>query len=316
MKKIGLFVIPIKFNNKINTYNDYIDFLVEAEKNNYTHVYIGEHLTDKREDIQSSMIFAAALLSRTKKINACLSVLPLPHYDIKLLVKQLEDLEKMSNGRLNIGFSQGALKSDAEFLGFDHSRRNEIFKDKLNQFFQLIEESPILKKLPKESFFSTLLSPLPVRSAELFNKGYSAITSNFVNKTFWKNHIGCLTNNKNILKTNSKWHICMNLMPKNDLDSESYFFVKESLFYIYEKLNNCKLNVMFPNYQFEKEDPIKIKDLLFKENVFEKVPKEFVQFKNNYPQFFGHPIINVFDCIKDSSYCEFIYKLPSDGMFS
>ena len=58
MKKIGLFVIPIKFNNKINTYNDYIDFLVEAEKNNYTHVYIGEHLTDKREDIQSSMIFA------------------------------------------------------------------------------------------------------------------------------------------------------------------------------------------------------------------------------------------------------------------
>ena len=73
---------------------------------------------------------------------------------------------------------------------------------------------------------------------------------------------------------------------------------------------------MFPNYQFEKEDPIKIKDLLFKENVFEKVPKEFLQFKNNYPQFFGHPIINVFDCIKDSSYCEFIYKLPSDGMFS
>ena len=99
-----------------------------------------------------------------------------------------------------------------------------------------------------------------MRSAELFNKGHSAITSNFVNKTFWKNHIGCLTNNKNILNTNSKWHICMNLMPKNDLDSESYFFVKESLFYIYKKLNNCKLNVMFPDYQFEKEDPIKIKN--------------------------------------------------------
>ena len=43
-------------------------------------------------DMQSSMIFAAALLSRTKKINACLSVLPLPHYNIKLLIKQLEDL--------------------------------------------------------------------------------------------------------------------------------------------------------------------------------------------------------------------------------
>ena len=48
MKKIGLFVIPIKVDKSISTYNDYIDFLVEAERNGYTHAYIGEHLTDKR----------------------------------------------------------------------------------------------------------------------------------------------------------------------------------------------------------------------------------------------------------------------------
>ena len=315
MKQIGLFVIPIKFNNDISTYNDYLDFLVEAEKSNYTHVYIGEHLTDEKEDIQSSMIFAAALLAKTKKINACLSVLPLPHYNLKLLVKQLEDLEKLSKGRLRIGFSQGALKSDAEFLGFDHTKRNEIFNEKLLSFFKLIEDSSILNKLPKENFFSTLLSPLPVRSSELFNKGYSAITSNFVNKKFWKNHIGCLDkNNQNLNNGNPKWHICMNLMPKNNLKSESYIYVKESLFYIYQKLSNCKLNVMTSNEDHLIQDPSKIKDFLFNENVYEEIPPDFFELQKTYPKIFGHPIVNIFDCINDPSYCEYIYKLPLNGM--
>ena len=106
----------------------------------------------------------------------------------------------------------------------------------------------------------------------------------------------------------------MNLMPKNDLNSESYNNVKESLFYIYKKLKNCKLNVMLPNIEFEIEDPNQIKDILFEENVYEIVPKEFIQSKQKFSQFIGHPIINIFDCINDPSYCEYIYKLPSDGI--
>ena len=102
MSNLGLFVIPIKVDNSISTYNDYIDFLVEAEGYGYTHAYIGEHLTDKKEDIQSSLIFASAVLARTKKLNLCLCVLPLPHYEINLLIKQLEDLYLLSNGRLQI----------------------------------------------------------------------------------------------------------------------------------------------------------------------------------------------------------------------
>ena len=46
-------------------------------------------------------------------------------------IKQLEDLYRLSQGRLQIGFSQGALKSDAEYLGFDHSKRADIFGEKI-----------------------------------------------------------------------------------------------------------------------------------------------------------------------------------------
>ena len=75
---LGLFVIPIKFNSDISTYNDYLDFIVKAEQSGFTDVYIGEHLTDDREDIQSSLIFASTVAAKTNTINISLCTLPLP----------------------------------------------------------------------------------------------------------------------------------------------------------------------------------------------------------------------------------------------
>ena len=233
MKNLGLFVIPIKVDNSISTYNDYIDFLVEAEKNGYTHAYIGEHLTDEKEDIKSSLIFAAAVLARTKTINLCLCVLPLPHYEIKLLIKQIEDLYLLSKGRLHIGFSQGALKSDAEYLNFEHQDRGLIFRDKIKTFFKGIKNSAILREIPSNYFFSTLLSPFPTKSSYLFDNGYTAITSNFVNEKFWDSHIGCFTKNEKIVNSSSKWHLTLNLIPENFNSPKSLNSVKSSIYYIF-----------------------------------------------------------------------------------
>ncbi len=311
MKKIGLFLIPIKIDPSTSTYNDYIDFLVQAEDHGYSHIYIGEHLTDSKEDIQSSLIFAAALLARTKKITLCLCVLPLPHYEIKLLVKQLEDLYRLSKGRIEIGFSQGALKSDAEYLGFDHTKRGEHFSRKLDELMNTIKESKYLSELPKESFFSTLLSPLPVKSSILFDQGYSAITSNFVNEEYWDAHISCLS--KNISDSNnSNWHICINLIPKESISKKSENIIKESLYYIYEKLNNCKLNIMLPNHSINITNKSKLQAYLYTEMTYNSLPKRYFELENKYKTIIGHPIINLFDCISDSCYRDFIWSLPKD----
>ena len=128
-------------------------------------------MTDDKEDIQSSLIFAASLLSRTTKIIVCFCVLPLPHYNIKLLIKQLEDIYRLSNGRIRIGFSQGALKSDAEYLNFDHYKRGDIFAQKLDLFMNEVRQSKYLNTLLTNSYFSTLLSPLPLKASNLFESG-------------------------------------------------------------------------------------------------------------------------------------------------
>ena len=132
---IGAFVIPIR-PNKPNTtpYLDLLDFVCSLESYGYSHVFIGEHLTDSYEDIQSSLIFASAVLARTKTLKVALSVLPLPHYHIPLLVKQLEDLYSLSQDRLLIGFGAGALSTDLEYLGLSPKSRTDLYLSKLNEF--------------------------------------------------------------------------------------------------------------------------------------------------------------------------------------
>ena len=151
---LGIFVIPIKFNLNTTTYNDYLDFLVQAENWGYTDVYIGEHLTDYREDIQSSLVFTAALAARTSRLRISLCALPLPHYNIRLLVKQLEDLYRLSSGRINIGFTPGALKKDLEYLGIEANERMSIFNEKLIELIACLQSSEVLSNI--YPFSSTL----------------------------------------------------------------------------------------------------------------------------------------------------------------
>ena len=63
---IGLFLIPIRFELDKSVYKSYLPFLESIENFGFTHIFIGEHLTDRHEDIRSSLIFAAAILGKGK----------------------------------------------------------------------------------------------------------------------------------------------------------------------------------------------------------------------------------------------------------
>ena len=70
---------------------------------------------------------------------------------------------------MEIGISKGALKTDADYLGIDHLERDKLFTRNLNEFLQHINHSKYLVNIPKESFFSPLLSPIPRNSSLLTN---------------------------------------------------------------------------------------------------------------------------------------------------
>ena len=314
MNEIGLFIIPIKFDNSIKTYNDYLNLAIDLENYGYTHLFIGEHLTDPREDIQSSIVFAAAILSRTKKIKLCLSVIALPHYNIKLLIKQLEDLYKLGNGRLMLGVGPGALESDANFLGIDHKKRPELFSTKLSQFKKELKISSIFKDFKNKNIFSTILSPFPRKVSNLVENGHSVLSSNFTNFLHYHNHFECISKVSDFDKGESKWHIIYNAIPdeKNKLNTNSISIYEETFEYIYQKLGQKNGNeIMIPNIN-PNDSSIKLKEILFKNLV-----KNIDEIKNHQENIYsknlnGFPIINLFDCISDNYYEQFIKDFPKN----
>ena len=288
--------------------------MVEAEANGFNEVFIGEHLTDPHENIQSSMIFAAALLAKTKSINISLSVLPLTHYHIPLLIKQLEDLYLLSQDRLRIGFSPGALNSDLEYLNLDPNLRYQIFCEKIDQFFQYVENSPILSKIQKNHFFSTLLSPLPVNANKLFSQGYSALSSNFTHSSHLHSHYKCLTKNS-LKKNSSKWHIGVNYIADIDsITNESKEVVIKSLTYIYNKLSVNATKIMLPTI---KETPNKMSleafnNILLQEQIVSQYDLMKIMTSVSYPET-ASIVVNLFDCLSDPYYTKGILGFPEEA---
>ena len=153
-------------------------------------------MTDFREDIRSSMIFAAALATRTKKIKICLSVLPLPHYNIQMLWAQLKDLFLLSEGRLKIGIGPGALDSDLNYLNIDLKSRYSLYQENLKKLLEEIEKEDSNYYSLRDNLFSTVLSPFPINSEKLFNLNIKILSSNFSDRNNLNSHINCYTSNK------------------------------------------------------------------------------------------------------------------------
>ena len=196
----------------------------------------------------------------------------LPHYDIKLLIKQLEDLYRLGNGRLMLGVGPGALESDANYLGIEHSKRPELFSKKLSEFKNQLKESVFFKNFPNKDIFSTILSPFPSKVSHLVECGHSVISSNFTNAYHYKKHFECISNVKDFDKGESKWHIIYNAVPNeiNKLNAYSNSIIRETFKYIYDKLgpeNGTK--IMIPNIN-QDDISINLKEVLF-ENLISNI---------------------------------------------
>ena len=311
---IGVFVIPIRPNkSKITPYLDLLDFVCSLEACGYSHVFIGEHLTDSYEDIQSSLIFATAVLARTKSLKVALSVLPLPHYHIPLLIKQLEDIYSLSQDRLLIGFGAGALSSDLEYLGISPRSRKDLYISKLDEFIAASSTSPLLSKLPSHLYFSSLLNSKPISASALFAQGFSALSSNFTHSDHLQSQLDCLTADspKDIT---SQWHVCFNFIPKlSSLSASSQETVLKTIKYIYTKLgSNAPITMLGDCF----EDLINTDNfdntlLTAQMSSIRDIERVTMLREATKTKLSGINLINLFDCIDDPCYSKQIRAIPS-----
>jgi alkanesulfonate monooxygenase SsuD/methylene tetrahydromethanopterin reductase-like flavin-dependent oxidoreductase (luciferase family) len=102
--------------NDSQIYNEFIDYVVEAEELGFESVFLVEHHFTGMAQVSATLTFLAYLAARTKTMRLGTAVTVLPWHNPVLLAEQAATVDLVSGGRLDLGIGRGYRYS--EYAGF------------------------------------------------------------------------------------------------------------------------------------------------------------------------------------------------------
>ncbi|MFN3147455.1 MAG: LLM class flavin-dependent oxidoreductase [Paracoccaceae bacterium] len=114
-----------------------------ADELGFTEAYVGEHVTDKAENITNCMIFIASLASAVKRMRLGTGTVNMPNIHPAKVAADIAMIDHMLDGRFNFGISPGGLASDAEVFGNLDNDRAAMFLEGIDTVLKIWEsEAP------------------------------------------------------------------------------------------------------------------------------------------------------------------------------
>jgi len=137
--------------------------VILADRLGFHDAFVGEHLTDRCENITSSFIFLATLIAETETIKLGTGTSNLSHTHPALVAAHAAMFDHLAKGRFIFGVSPGALASDAEALGILGEDRNRLFAEAIDVILEIWQrDAPYDIDLPGNRFkVSTARTLLP-----------------------------------------------------------------------------------------------------------------------------------------------------------
>ena len=142
--KLGFFTMPIHPLDKDwrQSLREDRETFILADELGFNEAYVGEHTTDKAENITSCVLFLASLVGQTKQIRLGTGTVNLPNTHPARVAGEIAMLDHLLDGRLNFGISPGGLPSDAEAFGTFGADRNAMFIEAIDQVLQIWASDP------------------------------------------------------------------------------------------------------------------------------------------------------------------------------
>ena len=142
--RLGYFTMPLHPAHRppAQTLQEDREAIILADRLGYYDAFVGEHLTEKSENVTNSFIFLATLISDTKTIKLATGTSNLSHTHPTLIAAHAAMFDHLAQGRFIFGVSPGALLSDAEALGLINEDRNRIFAEAIDVILQIWERDP------------------------------------------------------------------------------------------------------------------------------------------------------------------------------
>src|SRR5471032_2207961 len=97
-------------------YDGFIDYVVEADRLGFAHMFMVEHHFTGHGQVSASMTLLAYLAAKSKTIRLGTAVVVLPWHNPVLIAEQAATLDLLTGGRFDFGVGKGYRQ--AEFDGF------------------------------------------------------------------------------------------------------------------------------------------------------------------------------------------------------
>ncbi|MGY1643193.1 LLM class flavin-dependent oxidoreductase [Geodermatophilus sp. SYSU D00703] len=142
--RLGYFAMPMHPQGRTwaETLREDREAVILADRLGFHDAFIGEHLTDRHENITNSLVFLATLIPETQRIRLATGTTNLSHMHPALVAVNSAMFDHLAGGRFILGVSPGALPSDAELLGILKEDRNQIFAEAIDVITALWEREP------------------------------------------------------------------------------------------------------------------------------------------------------------------------------
>lgn len=153
--RLGYFSMPLHPAGRswTETLREDREAVLLADALGFHDAFIGEHLTDRHENITNSLLFLGTLIAQTRQIKLATGTTNLSQQHPVLVAANSAMFDHLAGGRFILGISPGALPSDAEALGILDEDRNEIFAEAIDTILAIWEgEAPYDIGAPGDRF--------------------------------------------------------------------------------------------------------------------------------------------------------------------
>jgi alkanesulfonate monooxygenase SsuD/methylene tetrahydromethanopterin reductase-like flavin-dependent oxidoreductase (luciferase family) len=142
--RLGYFTMPMHplHRDWAETLQEDRQIVMLADKLGYYDAFIGEHLTDKNENITNSLLFLATLISETTNIKLATGTTNLSQSHPVLIATHTAMFDHLAKGRFIFGVSPGNLRTDAEAIGNLDEDRGKLFVEAIDVILEIWRRDP------------------------------------------------------------------------------------------------------------------------------------------------------------------------------
>jgi alkanesulfonate monooxygenase SsuD/methylene tetrahydromethanopterin reductase-like flavin-dependent oxidoreductase (luciferase family) len=275
--------------------------IIYADQLGFYDAFVGEHLTDKAENVTNSLIFLASIIGQTQTIKLGSGTSNLSHSHPTLIASQAAMFDHLTKGRFIFGISPGALSSDAEALGILDQDRNKMFAEAIDVILAIWERDPPYKidfpdnrykvstektqvldigkgimmkpyQSPRPEIVGTVVAPHSKGVIAMGKRDFHPMSANFLLSHWLPSHWQNYAQGKSEVSAvadPSDWRVARTIFVADDAKTAKAYGAEDAKspyrFYYQQMLTKMKLgnrHVIFKRHETESDEHVTVERLL------------------------------------------------------